>query len=761
MKLKIEIKKYIDVQDIQSFLTLMFEDNNQRIPLLREGYRHERELWDFKSEVPGSGKRHEPAWAEIARHVLAFHNADGGFLIFGINDTNFEFTGARNFCDSSRFNNAIRKYVGDLFHVIFNRAYIQEDQSYLGIALIPAKRYKLVRFLADAPRKSGGRLFSRGDIAIREGDSSRTYRGSEANELVSDQAITRTGRGYAIDEENYRILSPEYRSFVYRRKLCDEIMDGLQDPRVAVVSVVGIGGVGKTALATWAALEAYRNNMFSFIVSITAKDRELTAKSIVPLDSPLSSYEELIFTIIKVLNLSELLGGDSFEEKQELAHLFMKDSNGLLYVDNLETVDDSRIVNMLERLPLGVRALVTSRIPRIRRSNYPVDVGPLEDYEVHDFLDALVIEPQFEYLDGFTDSDRIAYAQACNRIPLPMRWIAARCKNTRQALSQARDININSTTSEELLEFSFRRIFDQLSEDERHILKTMSVYRRPLAAEAIHIASDIPYRKLVDLLTGLSELSLVEVLYDEEISHDVFALLPITSSFVYGEIKKTDDDFERTVRSRMNHWLNANDISDPVRKALTKRMRQGQESSEEILLELAQDYQRKGAIVDAEQLYREALDRNPKSWKVHRRYAEFLRHFTNEKGKALHHYKEAAQHVPKKEDLRGLVFRELGILLKQSGNLNGLQESTEALEHSFQVNSKDPITVNVLAGNYLNLGRISEAIKILEPFRKHPNLKSREYVLNTLLQCYEHNEDTIEVAYVKREIEDLARSLRD
>lgn len=755
-----QIKRFIDSQNIQDFIDLMFTTNG-RLPIVKDGFRHERDLWDFKNEVPGTGKKHVVAWAEIARHVLAFHNQSGGFLIFGINDNTFQFTGAQNYCDSARFNNGIRQYVGDLFHVIFNRAYIQEDQSYLGIALVPAKRYKIVRFLADAPKKGSEKLFSRGDVAIREGDSSKTYRGAEANRFVTDQIVTRTGRGYAIDEENYRILAPEYRSFVYRRKLCDEIMDGLQDPRVAVVSLVGIGGVGKTALATWAALEAYRNNMFSFIVSITAKDRELTAKSIVPLDNPLTSYEELISTIIRVLNISELIERPSFEEQESLVQDWIQDSNGLLYIDNLETVDDTRIINMLERLPLGVRALVTSRIPRIRRSNYPIDVGPLEDYEVHEFLEALMIEPQFEYLNNFSISDRIAYAQACNRIALPMRWIAARCKNTRQALSQARDINYNTTTSDELLEFSFRRIFNQLLEDERLILKILSIYRRPLAIEAIHIASNIQYQKITDLLTSLSELSLVEVLYDDEINHDVFTLLPITSSFVYGEVRKRTDNFEEVVRARMNDWLNANDISDPVRKALTKRMRQGQESSEEILLELAQDYQRKGAIVDAEQLYLEALKRNPKSWKAHRRYAEYLRHLTSEKGKALYHYKEAALYVPKREELRAIVFRELGILLKQSGNPNGFQESTEALEHSFELNPKDPITANVLAGNYLSLGRYSESIKILKGFRQYPNLTSREYILKTLLQCYEQTNDLIEAAYTRREIKDLNQSLKN
>jgi hypothetical protein len=36
-------------------------------------------------------------------------------------------------------------------------------------------------------------------------------------------------------------------------------------------------------------------------------------------------------------------------------------SNGLLFVDNLETVDDARIIQFLDSLPVGVRAITTSR----------------------------------------------------------------------------------------------------------------------------------------------------------------------------------------------------------------------------------------------------------------------------------------------------------------------------------------------------------------------------------------------------------------
>src|SRR5258708_7466541 len=107
-----ELKACISGGNVRGILNLMFEAVDG-IPVVRGGFHHERNLWDFKSDVPGSGKGNEAAWANIARHVLAFHNADGGILIFGIDDRTFGFTKSSHYCDSARFNNAIRKYIGD------------------------------------------------------------------------------------------------------------------------------------------------------------------------------------------------------------------------------------------------------------------------------------------------------------------------------------------------------------------------------------------------------------------------------------------------------------------------------------------------------------------------------------------------------------------------------------------------------------------------------------------------------------------------
>ena len=279
--------------------------------------------------------------------------------------------------DSKIFNDKIRRYVGDQIWVDFHREWIQPDQRYLGLAVIPPRGPVLGHFRDDAPLVDGAREFRKGDSAMRVGDSSMVLSHDEA---ASHQASISTGpvigSPFAIDLPYFRILALETQDFIRRDVLGTQIERALVDPRTSVTSLIGIGGSGKTTLATWAALRAYENKRFNFIVSLTAKDRELGTMGIQSLSTGPTTFEVLLNTVLEVLGFTELAEAPVDEREADVRGL-LESSNGLLYVDNLETVDDPRVIAFLDDLPLGVRALVTSRRATVRVAVRPVDVGPL------------------------------------------------------------------------------------------------------------------------------------------------------------------------------------------------------------------------------------------------------------------------------------------------------------------------------------------------------------------------------------------------
>ena len=331
--------------------------------------------------------------------------------------------GAERFCgtsprlDSKLFNDQMRKYLSDRIWVEFYRLAIRPDQRYLGIALIPPRGPVLERFRADAPRINGASRFTAGDSAIRENDSSRILKRSDADAYARTIAVPTLGNANAVDEAFYRVLSPDYPSFVRREVPCEEVETGLNDRRTAITSLVGVGGTGKTALATWAALKAYDSKQFSFIVSITAKDRELTSTGIQALEPSLTSFEALLNNVLDVLNFPEYKAKD-VKEKEASVRGLIADSGGLLFVDNLETVDDARIIQFLDSLPFGVRALTTSRRTSVRVSVHPVTVGALTPTEVVKFVQTLAHTPGFKYVADLAESERERIGVSCDGLPL-------------------------------------------------------------------------------------------------------------------------------------------------------------------------------------------------------------------------------------------------------------------------------------------------------------------------------------------------------
>jgi len=289
----------------------------------------------------------------------------------------------------------------------------------------------------------------------------------------------------------------------------------MRDPRASVTTVTGIGGTGKTALATWAAVRAYERKNFSFIVSITAKDRELSPAGIRALQPTLTTFETLLDTVLSVLGFPDLIHG-TVEEREDNVRSLLLNTNGLLFVDNLETVDDVRIIRFLDSLPIGVRALTTSRRTSVRVSVHPVTLGPMTEAEVTLFIDQLASRPGLAYLKELSGPEKIRISRACDGLPLAIKWTLARSKSAAEALSMADSITATQKKGEELLEFCFRRVFDDMSGLEKSILEVLSLFQRPLPAEAIIVATAASAQKVTDSLDDLFTDSMVSSIFEEE-----------------------------------------------------------------------------------------------------------------------------------------------------------------------------------------------------------------------------------------------------
>jgi tetratricopeptide (TPR) repeat protein len=735
------LRQGIADRDVRAILEVMF---TRGMPELRPGFFREDQWWDYKEQVPGLSKGSEVEWAKIAADVLAFHNQEGGVIFFGIRNSDFSFVGTTQRLDTKLFNDKLRKYTGDKFWVSYSREFIGKDQRYLGVAIVPPKSYAHQRVQRDSPLVDGKAIFKTGDLCVRLGDETKIFRGSEAIEFAATRGLGVSGATYAVDEANFRVLRPDYKQFVRRKVQCSQIEKALQSQRTFVTSLTGIGGVGKTALACWMTLKAYEEKLFDFIVSVSARDRAFTTAGIVATVPTLSSLEDLLQQICETTGFTELLALP-VEEKIERVKKEILQFRGFLFVDNLETVDDPLLFQFLEDLPLPTKALVTSRKAKIRVANYPIEVGSFSEPEAVSFLGEISQAVGKDYLADLVESEKKILVNSCERIPLVIEWLVGRAKSAEKALGLAEGLAKQGRHGEELLEFSFRRVYEEMTPEQRSVLHVLSLTNTPLPIEAVSAGAGLAPHQAADVIEELKDYSLIERVYDTSYRDLVHSLLAVTGAFVYREVSRLSRT-ESTIRKRLSDWYLARDVQEPVQRAIVQQVRRGERNPELALLQIAKNSRDQKDLETAEIYFKQALERNPRSWVCHREAGEFYRHDRHELAKCLYHYERAAEFCPKQGPDRALIFREWGLVLRSSGRPTAHKEAAERLNVALSETPNDYRCRHALGDCYVKDGVYELALEVLQPLENHKFADTRRMTYPLLEQCYRATSRLLELA---------------
>lgn len=750
-----DVARAIAQKDAGSALRLIFERDRA---VVRFGRKLESEVWDFKADCPklASDTNSENAWAHIAADVIGFHNNRGGLIIFGINDHTFEFTGATRTLDTKQFNDRIRPYVGDTIWVDYLREYIRPDQRYLGVALIPPRGPAVARFKKSAPSISGKRHFERSGTAIREGDSTKIYDPPAADRITRGQSEPVFGDRYSVDEPYFRILAPEYLHFLQRGALGVTLEQSMRDTRVSVTSLIGVGGLGKTALATWAVNRAYDRDDYAFIVSTTAKDRELSASGILGLTPQLTSYEDLLDQISDVLGVPEIKDEPMAVREKEVRAL-IEGGNGLLFVDNLETVDDKRLISFLDDLPTGVKALVTSRRNSVRIAARPINVGPLADNEIVNFIKLLSTERPYSHVGGIRDAEALSIGKAWDGIPLALRWSIARTRSVPELMRQAEATAQQKLHGEQLLEFSFRRVFETLTVAERSVLESLSVLEQPIPTEAVVAASGSPDSQVLDALDELVDDAMVQRVFDPDRNDYCYTILSVTRSFARNDMQRRPEN-ARGIQRRLTSWFEATDVANEDERLVVREIRSGRNADDTALVDLARTAEKRGDLDGAEKLYRQALARNPRSWRAARGAAEFFKQKRRNTVEALAMYEIAGANAPRAGSDRMLIFREWGLLLRDSGRPGATTLAEEQLVKALKEAPNDAIARHAMATCLDKRGAYRKVIDLLEPTLQTQNEITMRKSWPLLLRAFDKTNEKLKYLQLRTQLDSLAEN---
>lgn len=741
-------------KSIDSIASLFFDNNLLKVNV---DYSTETELWDYK-EFPLDKKSSSLEWAELAKDVLSFYNTGkGGIIFWGIKDgAPFEVVGIpKTDLDSKIINDKIRTYIGDKiwveYFVVFNR----NQTIGIGAILVPPSEGKVIQlFIKNGPEKRHRLLFFENGSAIRRNDSCYILAPKEASSLRIERSNVVFSE-YEIDEPQYRLLSRDYNEFLVRTEYCEKIMKGLNYSRAAVVSLTGIGGVGKTALATWAVREAYKNQKYTYIVSITAKDRELTASGIQSLPQSLTVLDDLLNAIAEVMGFPELKNVDQVSKEKELRSL-LENENALLFVDNLETTSDNGIIDFLNDLPDGVKAIVTSRRSVIKVSVYPIEVGPLTETETISYVNSLLAISRYSYCSGLSQVEIERIGAACNGIPLAIKWMISRCKTMSELISQTELMANTSTNSSELLEFSFRRIFAEMSNVEQNIMQVLSLIDNPPIEAIIHALKE-EEGKVLDALDTLVQDTIVYSIFDQELKTYRYSILTLTRNYLLSNC--INSSVERLYKTRLTEWYEASDITDESERIIVREMRQGNKNIGNTLIAFARNASRRGDFDTSKRILESAMLRDPRNWSVYKELAEYCRHIERSDKRAIHYYGLALKYAldERMNSQIAVVHREYGILYSNSGQIDQTDVAIMHLSKALAEMPHDGISAKFLSLMFLRKGYTDKVIETVKPFEHDADRKTLENLLPILETAYSKNKSKylLEHAKLKSRMESM------
>lgn len=262
-----------------------------------------------------------------------------------------------------------------------------------------------------------------------------------------------------------------------------------------IVSVLGDGGVGKTAIALKAAYDILEDPAcpFEAIVWVTAKATILTPHEIKRVSGAIESSLGLFAAA------TAELGSPSGNPVEEL-YAYLENFRVLLILDNLETVLDGALREFLLDLPMGSKVLLTSRIA-LGIEN-PVPLEAMSHDESTALLRAVGRARNVAFVNSLDPATVNRYADKMAGHPAYIKWFVSGIQAGRRPEELVNDNGL-------LLDFCMSNVYEYLGEPEHELLACMQVLPGARNQAELAYLSDFSAQGIQAALLGLMTTNFV------------------------------------------------------------------------------------------------------------------------------------------------------------------------------------------------------------------------------------------------------------
>ncbi|MEJ5197526.1 MAG: NB-ARC domain-containing protein [Anaerolineae bacterium] len=309
-----------------------------------------------------------------------------------------------------------------------------------------------------------------------------------------------------------------------------------------LISIEGLGGIGKTALAHRLAHDLFRHSStFADFGWVSAQQRFFLATEGIRLIEESALTADGLVEALAVQLLKDAVESDSLTPPRALHALEarLRQAPHLIVVDNLETVADvENLLPVLGRLAGPSRFLITSRETFAEQAGvYHFAVPELDERAALDLVRHEAWLHNLPHVADASDDDLRPIYQTVGGNPLALRLITGQLqilplKQVLENLREARGKRV-----EELYNFIYWNAWHRLPTEAQDVLMLMPLFSH-IGADlaAIRRVSDLAEDALVEALSYLARLSLINVSGDLHTRR--YSIHRLTESFLLREVIK-------------------------------------------------------------------------------------------------------------------------------------------------------------------------------------------------------------------------------
>lgn len=320
--------------------------------------------------------------------------------------------------------------------------------------------------------------------------------------------------------------------------------------RAPIITVDGIGGVGKTALVLEAAYLCWevKNGdrtinapIFDAIIFISAKENYLLPTGIISRPQRHSTLRDIFRAIAATLD-DQTITQAAPEDQLNCVYKSLGRQRTLLIVDNMETIEDkNEVIAFLSDLPPSTKAVITTREQVVLYANMRLDCLPETD-------SLQLIQQQAEEKGVvLTEQQPKQLYNRFGGVPVALIYAIGQLASgyPSQVLFDAA-----SKLPEDIAQFCFQKSVQPLREQPAHnLLMSLAIFHNAPVGDALAEVAGLKTDP-INMNKGLARLQQLSLVRQEE---GRYSILPLTREYTLSELTAYPE-FEKKARERWIKW---------------------------------------------------------------------------------------------------------------------------------------------------------------------------------------------------------------